>query len=1025
MRYPLLLIVPLWLLLALPALQPLFSYGLTASFDGRTHLLRLAALASAVADGVLLPRWLSAMQLGYGYPVFNFYPPGAYYLALVLNWLGATLYWAYAGGFVLAVVVAGAGAMMLARDLFNAPTLQTTSAAARSESLWPVLVVGVAYMYAPYLLVNVYIRGSLPEALAQALLPWVLWSTRRVLILPRPLSYLLLTAFFLGGLALTHSLTLLFTVPYLLAYLLVIWWTTGHRWSSLGWLTLALLAAMGVSAFFWLPMVVDRRYLSEAAYAMARDGWLPDNVWQWRNFLDPHLFYQYDFARPVQLGLVQLLLAVGGFLGARRWTGLWLFWLLSALMAMLAVGAWTLPLWQRYDWLAAVQFPWRLLSLVSLSFALLAGGWLARLPQGRWQGVGALVILLLLIGTQRPQFGEIDFYSPASVRLDAPLLAQAEVEKGVLTDDPASSVHEFRPRWPAADLTLDTLPTAGPRLRISQLQISPLALSMRVNVPVTTTLRFQEFYFPGWQITGPNDQPLLAYPSTDLGLLTVQLPRGVYTLHKQWQDPPLASGGALLSLLTLALLALLCFVAHRYRWLALLPALFFAAGVTAWVQQPSLEPLQSPEEAVEGWGVQLLGFRVEPLQAGEMLLYSYWYVADPPPAQLQFRWQLRDATGAIVQDYLRRPYFNTLSAANWAPGTVVDDAVQLLLPEGEADGTYQVAAGLVVSNSTEALVSPVVIGRLNAAEEAAPPPSPHQLLGAKLGDAIELVGADYGVDGDWTPPPANTPFLISPGQRLSVRLYWQTNAALTVDLHGFVHLVNAQEQVIAQQDQAPGLDFQPTTLWLPGNTVIDEYQLQLPADAANTLLWPRVGLYDLQTQDRLFGVGPDGQPVDAIPLAPIKFVRDRQPLPAHTTGLRFGDLAELVRFTVDLPADGLVPGRALTVHLTFRSLTPTQRSLTRFVHLYHPTLGMAGQADGIPQAGNNPTWSWLPGELIEEDIVIPVADNAAPGDYSLAVGFYDPQANGARTAVTDPDGHLLPDQLAPLTPVTIHAPVSE
>jgi len=300
-------------MLAAPAFWPLADNGLTASFDGATHLLRLGALQRAVSEGVILPRWLPDMQLGYGYPVFNFYPAGAYYVALLPTFFGATPYWAYALGFVFAIVLAGFGAMVLARDVL------------RVTSPWPVLVAGVAYMYTPYLLVNVYIRGSLPEALAQALLPWVLWSARRVLIHPRPMGYLLVVTLALGGLALTHSLTLLFFVPYLAVYLAVIWWTSGHTRSSLRWMLGALLAAMGVSAFFWLPMLFDRQFLTDAAFATARFGWLPDNVWQWDNFLDLHFFYGYDFVRPVQLGLVQAILAVLGFWAARRFDAEWLF----------------------------------------------------------------------------------------------------------------------------------------------------------------------------------------------------------------------------------------------------------------------------------------------------------------------------------------------------------------------------------------------------------------------------------------------------------------------------------------------------------------------------------------------------------------------------------------------------------------------------------------------------------------------------------------------------------------------------
>jgi hypothetical protein len=360
-----------------------------------------------------------------------------------------------------------------------------------------------------------------------------------------------------------------------------------------------------------------------------------------------------------------------------------------------------------------------------------------------------------------------------------------------------------------------------------------------------------------------------------------------------------------------------------------------------------------------------------------------------------------------------------LSAANWPPGTVVDDAVQLSLPEGEADGAYQLAVGLVADAATTVAAPPVVIGRLPVMREQDAPPTPHQLVTATLGDSIHLVGADYAVAGNWSASTATTPLRLKPGETFAVRLYWRTNASLTADLHGFVHLVDAQGNVIAQQDQAPGLDFQPSSLWLPGNTVLDEYQIVIPADTPSTVLWPRVGLYNVVTQERLVSRGADGAAVDVIQLAPIKVVGKPQDGIAQTTAVQFGEVATLVGFTVDAPAQGVQPGAGITVRLAFQSLTPTVTNFTRFVHLYSPTLGMAGQADGAPQAGNNPTWAWAPGEVIEEAVVIPLHADAPPGEYTLSVGFYDPQANGQRLPVTDRGGALLPDNLAPLTTLVV------
>ena len=363
------------------------------SYDGRTHVLRLGALQRAVADGVFLPRWLGEMQLGHGYPVFLFYPIGGYYLALLPALAGLPLDHAFNLALVAAVLIAAAGAWMLGRDVFHGDSLAA-------------LVAAVAYTFAPYLLVNVYLRGALPEALGQALLPWVVWSGRRVATKPQPATYALLLASLLAGLMLTHSLLLMLFVPYLLIYLGIIWWQKGRSRRTLGWLALALVASAGASAFFWLPMLANRQYLTDAGYRMAQLGWLPDNVWTWQNFLDWHLSYEHTNVHPAQLGLLQAGLALGGFILARRRDGEWLFFAAAACVSCLLIGSWALPLWLSSDVLAAVQFPWRLLSLVSLSCAMLTGGWVCWLQpawQRRLRVVVALVAVTLIIVVQSPR----------------------------------------------------------------------------------------------------------------------------------------------------------------------------------------------------------------------------------------------------------------------------------------------------------------------------------------------------------------------------------------------------------------------------------------------------------------------------------------------------------------------------------------------------------------------------------------------------------------------------------------------
>src|SRR5260221_2248400 len=129
-------------------------------------------------SGVLYPRWLPELVLGYGYPVFNFYGPAAFFLAELLYRLGLGYYQSMMGTFSLLLIVGGYGMCLWARDVLDF-----------APQPWAALVAAVAYIYAPYLLTNIFVRGAIGEVGAQALLPWVFLSFRRLLRDPQPGTY--------------------------------------------------------------------------------------------------------------------------------------------------------------------------------------------------------------------------------------------------------------------------------------------------------------------------------------------------------------------------------------------------------------------------------------------------------------------------------------------------------------------------------------------------------------------------------------------------------------------------------------------------------------------------------------------------------------------------------------------------------------------------------------------------------------------------------------------------------------------
>jgi len=141
------------LLLCLPALLPLLQPGFVEGHDGVEHLFRVLALETGWRNGILLPRWVPELALGFGYPFFGVYSPLSYVVPALSTLLGASPVVGVKIGVALALLTAGLGAY---------------SAASRLAGRTAGIVAAVTYVYAPYTLANAYVRLDLAELTAMA-----------------------------------------------------------------------------------------------------------------------------------------------------------------------------------------------------------------------------------------------------------------------------------------------------------------------------------------------------------------------------------------------------------------------------------------------------------------------------------------------------------------------------------------------------------------------------------------------------------------------------------------------------------------------------------------------------------------------------------------------------------------------------------------------------------------------------------------------------------------------------------------
>lgn len=233
----------------------------------------------------------------------------------------------------------------------------------------------------------------------------------------------------------------------------------------------------------------------------------------------------------------------------------------------------------------------------------------------------------------------------------------------------------------------------------------------------------------------------------------------------------------------------------------------------------------------------------------------------------------------------------------------------------------------------------------------------------------------------------------SAGDTLGVTLYWRARRELDTDYHSFVHLIDREFNIYAQEDHVhPGPNY-PTSRWDLDEYNRDAFQISLPETLPAGEYLVEAGLYGGEDGQNL-PVVSDGEFTIWQPSAILQSISvgdvshtlpdEAQPL----TDARFGDFISLLGY--ELSATVLHPGDTLRLTLQWRANRPPGQVYSSFVHLVDDVGTIYAQHDNLFLGVLYPATRWRQGEHLLEVHEISVPPDTPPGDYTLGVGIYDP-----------------------------------
>jgi len=528
-RIPNLLIILFLIILSLPAIFPYFHPGYFPTHDGEWAVVRLGDMFRLLRDFQLPARYSGELNFGYGYPLFNFTYPLPYYLGMIP--------YLFRFGFVGSIKILFAGSVLLSA------VFMFLASKTLWKNTWAGVVSAVLYVYFPYRMVDLYVRGSVGESLSFALFPVLLFLAIK-LIEKFSLKIIALIGILTAFQIMTHNIMTVLFMPFYIVFILIMAVLKNKK--AIKSFLLSILLGLGLSAFFWVPAILEKSNILLSNIPIAnRDlyfvslkqliipGWgygVPTDIGGFS--------YQLGVVNIAVFALAILLLLFLFFSFKKYFTDYFIkvvcvLTVLTAFYLFLLFKSseflWHLPL------LSEINYPWIALGILGFLLSLIAG-YFCRNSSGKY--------LMIVLG----------FISIFTV------LPYARPEKFINNPDSyyltneatTTSSDELMPLWVKSFPTQrakNKVELRGPG-NIQGLIYDSKQIMFFVDSQTPTRILINTIYYPGWKIYIDKVSTKILYDN-DLGVMEVALPAGHHLIVGNFTETPLRLTSDIISLLSL------------------------------------------------------------------------------------------------------------------------------------------------------------------------------------------------------------------------------------------------------------------------------------------------------------------------------------------------------------------------------------------------------------------------------------------------------------------------------------------
>lgn len=531
--FPLLVILIISVTASLKLFNPLFF----TSHDGEGHVIRMLEFEKSFLDGQFPVRFAGRINHGLSYPYFEFNYPFIYYLALFIHVFSFSYVVIFKIILGLSVFLGGVGVYFFTRRFF--------------EKL-PALISSIFYIFVPYRLLDMYVRGAVAEGFALGLYPFLFYSIEK--LIEKKKSGFYLFTFLCAILITSHNITAFFGIPLSFLYFSFRVLNRNEKKVYIKKIVFSFFLAVLLSSFFLIPVLFESSNTKLIELSEDYKMFFPS--------ISEIIYSPWGFGAYVQgnspgkmspqVGIVPIITLILGvvilvtklFLRKQKTESdtIFLFFVSFTGLLFFLLLPFSIFFWDHIFFLKLLQQPWRLVGYIIISVSISAGYIISQIKNYKASLLVSIILVSILMYSNRNHV-RVNMYVPFHNPFE-----YAEVYGPSTTSKdehmPRLAPHIYTDPNPDGDLIASTSGTTKRTIWKTNYH------EFKLDLKTTSDFRDNTSYFPGWTAYIDGKETAILYSQDAFYRLRVAVPKGQHVVIFKFGETWYRILADILSLLT-------------------------------------------------------------------------------------------------------------------------------------------------------------------------------------------------------------------------------------------------------------------------------------------------------------------------------------------------------------------------------------------------------------------------------------------------------------------------------------------